>query len=82
MIDGAPPEDARTNASPRRVFTFSSADLRNQRIKTSLGTGYRFSPRWGDVSPLQSRITIVARYVPPDGPVVQSAPTTIAVTSK
>jgi len=82
MFDGAPQEDPRTNAAPRRVWSFSSAELKNQMIKTSLGTGYRFSPRWGDTSPLQSRITIVARYMPPGGTVVQSAPTTIAVSSK
>jgi hypothetical protein len=82
MFDGAPQEDKKTNATPRRVWSYSSGELKNQVIRTSLGTGYRFAPRWGEVPPLQSRITIVARYLPPDGPAVQSAPTTIAVTSK
>lgn len=82
MFDGAPQEDTKTNAAPRRVWTFSSPVLKSQMIKTSLGTGYRFAPRWEDTPPLQSRITIVARYVPSEGTVVQSSPTTIAVTSK
>ena len=82
MFDGAPQEDAKTNAAPRRVWTFSSTDLKNKMIKNSVGTGYRFALRWEDAAPLQSRITIVARYVPPEGNIVQSLPTTIAVTSK
>jgi len=82
MFDGALQEDAKTNATPRRVWTFTSADLKQRVVKTSLGTGYRFAPRWEDTPPLQNRITIVANYVSPAGSVVRSAPTTIAVTSK
>ena len=83
MFDGAPQEDAKTNSVPRRVWTFNSADLKNQMIRTPrLGTGYRFSPRWEDAVPSQSRITIVARYVSPAETIVHSKPTTIAVTAK
>jgi hypothetical protein len=82
MFDGALQGDEKTNATPRRVWTFSGADLKSHVIQSSLGTGYRFTPRWGDTPPLQSRITIVARYVPPGETTVESAPTTIAVTAK
>ena len=83
MFDGAPQENTKTNEAPRRVWTFSSADLKKQMIKTPrLGTGYRFTPRWEDTPPLQSCITIVARYVSPGETTVQSAPTTIAVIPK
>ena len=82
MFDGVLHEDAKTNAAPRRVWTFTSADLKDHVIKTSLGTGYRFTPRWGDTPPSQSRITIVIRYVSPAKTTIQSAPTTIAVAPK
>ena len=82
MFDGALESAVKTNAAPRRVWTFTPAELKKFAIKTSLGTGYRFTPRWGDTPPLASRVTIVARLVSPRQPSVQSAPTTIAVTAK
>ena len=82
MFDGALESDAKTNAAPRRVWAFTPADLKNRAIKTSLGTGYRFTPRWGDTPPRENRITIVARHMATSAACVQSAPTTIAVTAK
>jgi hypothetical protein len=82
MFDGALESDAKTNAAPRRVWSFTPADLKSYAIKTSLGTGYRLTPRWGDTPPLGNRITIVARFVPSRQTSVQSAPTTITVIAK
>ena len=82
MFDGVLSADTQTNAAPRRVWSYTSAELKRYVIKTSLGTGYRFTPRWGDTPPLQNRISIVARYVPPRDTPIQSAPTTISVSAK
>lgn len=82
MFDGALESGAKTNAAPRRVWTYTPADLKRFAIKTSLGAGYRFTQRWGDTPPLESRVTIVVRLVSPRQTSIQSAPTTIAVTAK
>lgn len=82
MFDGSLESSAKTNATPRRVWTYTTSDLKHFAIKTSLGAGYRITPRWGDTPPRESRVTIVARLVSPRQPPVQSAPTTIAVTAK
>src|SRR5262249_39467136 len=82
IFDGVLSADTQTNATPRRVWRYSSAELKRYVIKTSLGTGYRFTPRWGDTPPRQNRISIVARYVSARDTPVQSAPTTISVSAK
>ena len=82
MFDGAMTAEAGTNAAPKKVWSFTSAELRNHLVKTALGVGYRFTLNWGDTPPLQNRITVVARFLPSPGRPVQSSPTTIAVTSK
>lgn len=82
MYDGALPPGGNTNATPVRVWTFTAADLKNRGIKSSLGIGYRFTPRWGDTPPTESRITVVAPFVSARQTSVQSAPTTIAVSAK
>jgi hypothetical protein len=82
MFDGALERGAKTNAVPRRVWTFTPADLKKLAIRTSLGTGYRLTPRWGDTPPKENRVTIVARLVSPRLTSIHSAPTTIAVSVK
>ena len=82
MFDGTMAAEAGTNAAPKRVWTFTSAELKDHLVQTALGVGYRFTLSWSDTPPLQNRITIVARYVPSRGRPVQSSPATIAVTSK
>ena len=82
MYDGVLAKGMGTNAAPRHAWTFVPADLQKLGIKTSLGHGYRFALRWNDTPPLQDRITIVARYTTARDTVIESAPTTIVVTTK
>ena len=82
MFDGVLPADAPTDAQPRRTWTFTTADLKKHAFRSSLGTGYRFTPRWADTPPLGNNITILTRLVSSPQTSVQSAPTTIAVTTK
>lgn len=82
MFDGSLDSGTKTNPTPRRIWTYATSDLKHFTIKTSLGTGYRITPRWGDTPPRESRVTIVARLVSSRQPPIQSAPTTIAVTAK
>jgi hypothetical protein len=81
MFDGVLDSGAKSNPPPRRVWTYTAADLKAFAMKSSLGTGYRLTPRWGDTPPKDTRVTIVARLVSTQ-PSIQSAPTTIAVAAK
>ena len=82
MYDGSLPPGARTNTAPLRVWNFTAADLKNHAIKSSLGTGYRFTPRWENTPPSGNSITVVVRFVSPRQTSIQSSPTAIAVTAK
>ncbi len=79
MFDGALATDAKSNAPPRQTWTFTSDDLKRHVIKTSLGTGYRFTPQWGAAPPARDLITIIVRYVSARETVIQSAPTSITI---
>ena len=78
MYDGALSAD-RGGATPLRVWTFTPAELKKLAVKTSLGTGYRFTMRWNETPPRQGRLTVVIRHVPARGTAIQSVPTIIAV---
>jgi hypothetical protein len=79
MYDGALATDGSLGATPLRVWTFTTADLKKLAVKTSLGSGYRFTMRWNDTPPRQGRLTVVVRHVPARGKTIQSVPTVIAV---
>ena len=79
MYDGTLPTEGGTGATPLRLWTFNPADLKKLGLKTSLGTGYRFTLRWNEAAPRQGRITVMARYFSARGKAIQSVPTVIAV---
>lgn len=79
MYDGALPPGGSAGAVPLRVWSFAAADLKKLGVKTSLGTGYRFTLRWNETPPRQDRITLVARHVPARGAAIQSMPTIIVI---
>jgi len=79
MYDGALPLGGGAGTTPLRAWMFSTADLKQLGVKTSLGTGYRFTVRWNETPPRQGRITVVVRHVPAHGTAIQSVPTVIAV---
>jgi hypothetical protein len=82
MFDGPLLAEGNAQAAPMRVWTFTEADLKNRGVKTSLGTGYRFTLRWNETVPRRDRITLVVRYLPPRGIAIQSAPTTVALSTE
>ena len=82
MFDGARRAEQITNAAPSQVWAFTTEDLKDHMVKTSLGTGYRFTPRWTNAPPQKGRITIVARYAPARGAPIQSEATTIPLMAK
>lgn len=67
---------------PFHVWQFTPADLARHEILTVLGTGYDLVLAWAPKRLSQGRVMIVARYLAVgDGPVVVSAPSSIAASS-
>ena len=81
MFDGVVDADKVAVDQPKQVWRFTPHQLLSLREQTSLGTGYRFALRWQE-PPTRGYITIVARYVPPQGRPVYSSPSAITATIK
>ncbi|MBM3875530.1 MAG: hypothetical protein FJ386_02275 [Verrucomicrobia bacterium] len=62
MFDGAIREGAPLPSKPRKLWTFSAADLRAHQSQSTLGTAYEFLLRWGADKPAGGRITLLARH--------------------
>jgi hypothetical protein len=79
MYDGLASVNSVHVPNPRRVWTYTAADLKQFEIKTAIGTGYQLAPLWGEARPTRDKITVIARYTSPTGAIVASAPSVIAV---
>lgn len=79
MFDTTPSLDGSGLGKPKRTWTFTSAELRQFEIRTSIGTGYQLAPLWKEAKPDSSKITVIVRYVPPKGITIASAPSIISV---
>ena len=82
MFDGLVSETSVPPAQPLRAWNFAGSELKQHAGQSAVGTGYRFTLRWMDARPAGSRISIVARYLPPSGPPISSAPSTVAIGAK
>jgi hypothetical protein len=82
MFDGVIQSGALTKTEPLRVWSFPAADLAQYAFKSSFGPGYQFQLGWGKDRPRQPRITVTARYLAPDRPVIYAAPSSIMVSSR
>jgi hypothetical protein len=83
MFDGMLKSDPGVRApEPRHIWKFTAAELKGYTATTSIGTGYQFALRWGDSTPTQDNVSIIARYLAPDGSVISSSSSTIAVSVK
>lgn len=82
MYDGLYFEGQSSGTKPLRVWRFTRSDLKLRAGKSAVGTGYRFTLRWDEARPTQSRITIVARYLPASGPPVEAAPSSVTIGAK
>jgi hypothetical protein len=78
MFDGV--VNAQTNSlpKPRRVWNFDPDQLKAYSGTSKIGLGYRFALRWDNAAPTRDRITILARYQSPRGP-ISSAPSAISL---
>ena len=66
-------------AEPLKAWSFTADDLVAQRARSMVGWGYAAQLGWGKDVPTAPVITLRARYQPPKGPPVYSAPISIAM---
>ncbi len=79
LFDGVINEQTPADVKPLRVWTRPAADLKGFANKTAIGVSYPLTLLWGESRPKQDMITIVARYIAPDGRTIYSGPSTIPV---
>lgn len=70
--------DTAPGAKPFHTWRFSVAELVGYEFTTALGTGYNLVLSWAPQQLTRERVVVIARYLPPKGPPVISAPSSIA----
>jgi len=63
----------------RHLWSFLAPELPAYAATTAVGTGYLLPLAWGKDRPRADKITLVARYQPPQGPMIYSAPSYISI---
>ena len=82
MFEGLVSGTSGSTNKPLRTWEFTGGELKKHAGLSAVGTGYRFTLRWTDARPTGNRISIVARYLPPSGPAISSAPSSVTVGGK
>ena len=65
--------------TPRQVWSFSGADLNRYRLQTSIGFHYDFTLELDKSKPLSNKVSIGAKFTPPDGVSIFAKPVNISV---
>jgi hypothetical protein len=79
MFEGLVGESFDQTNRCRHIWSFPARDLPTYAATTTVGVGYPFSLSWGTNRPRADKITLVARYQPPQGPMIYSAPSYISI---
>jgi hypothetical protein len=74
MFDGEVPLKDLLTQKPLHTWSYPASKLKPHHQETSIGTSYRFAAVWGENKPTGDRVTFIARYTPPKGQPVYSAP--------
>ena len=74
MLDGVVKELPAENAPSRHVWSFTATQLAPYKISTAVGPAYTLALSWDNDVPSGDKITLFARYRPPQGAAVFSAP--------
>jgi hypothetical protein len=64
---------------PRQVWSFSGADLNRHRLQTIIGFSYDFPLKIDKAKPLPGKVSVVAKFTPPDGGSIFAKPVSITV---
>ncbi len=68
--------------SPFQMWRFEPDTLSPYAFNSVVGTGYNLVLSWAPKLLARKRVTVLAKYLPPQGPAVVSAPSSIAATSQ
>jgi hypothetical protein len=79
MFDGLVGESFDQTNRCRHLWSFPALDLPSYAATTTVGTGYLFPLPWGKDRPRADKMTLIARYLPTQGPAIYSAPSYIAI---
>ena len=79
MYDGLVRGAANETNQARHIWIFPAEELPGYAITTTIGTGYSFRLAWGKDHPRGDKISVVARYRPPEGAAVYSSPSYLAI---
>ena len=79
MFEGLVGESFDQTNRCRHLWSFPALDLSSYAAATTVGTGYVFPLPWGKDRPRADKITLIARYLPTQGPAIYSAPSYIAI---
>jgi hypothetical protein len=82
MYDGILKARSLNTAKPHRTWKYTSEELKEHILKTSIGICYQLAPQWGEAKPLGDKISVLAHYTSPEGLSLYSAASVIAVTAK
>jgi hypothetical protein len=74
LFDGLQREGFSETNRALRVWSFRPAELAGRVFTSTVGTWYFFTLSWGQDRPQANTITVIARYRPPQGPALYSAP--------
>lgn len=79
MFEGAMDGGMLQSTPPHEVWSFPASGLPSMASRTSLGVGYQLALRWRQAPPRSPVVTVVARYLSPEGTVLYSAPDVITM---
>lgn len=68
--------------TPRKTWVLTAAELKRYEFKKSLGVGYDLALSWREAKPTASKLTVLARLLPPRGAPIYSDPTVITLRSR
>jgi len=79
MFEGVLKNGDPVSAKPLHVWTYSADELTSNAQRGAVGIVYLLTLLWGDAKPAESRVTLMARYLPSKGTPIHSGPTSISV---
>jgi hypothetical protein len=82
MFDGDVPREEVLKQKAFHTWSYPASKLKPYLQVTSIGTSYRFAAVWGENKPVGDRVTFIARYTPPNGKPVYSAPGSVPLSTQ
>jgi hypothetical protein len=79
LYDGLVSAGELATARPLHIWKYPAEELPRHAQRASIGWSYVLTPLWGADRPTKNRASVVARYLPAQGPGIYSSPAAIFV---